>query len=202
MALMAVLILSSCYSKRNPGRAYMPDMAYSRAYETYAYRDSTAFTSDVARRGGSAIYYDNIPAKGTIKRGELYPYTLLNDSNGYKMSTAVVNPVTSMSPSEMDETQRLFNINCAICHGPKGTGDGPLATSGKVPGIANLMGPVYLSMAEGTMFHSITYGKGNMGSYASQLNKLQRWQIIKLIKSLQAKAAPAEPAKTDTTKKG
>ena len=208
IALMIVVILSSCYSKRSPGRVYMPDMAYSRAYETYAYRDSTAFTSEVDRRGGSAIYFDNKPAKGTIKRDEIYPYTLPNDSNGYKMSAAVVNPVSSMAPAEMDETQRLFNINCAICHGPKGTGDGPLAASGKVAGVANLTGSAYLTMADGTMFHTITYGKNNMGSYASQLNRMQRWQVIKFIRTLQAKATPAPPAtgaapvKDSTVKKG
>lgn len=194
------VVLSSCYSKRSPGRVYMPDMAYSRAYETYAERDSTAFTTDISKRGGSTIYYDNKPAGGTIKRGELFPYTLPNDSNGYKMSASVPNPITDMSPGEMDETQRLFNVNCAICHGAKAAGDGPV--SAKVPGVANLAsGAAYLTMADGTMFHSITYGKGVMGSYASQLNRQQRWQIIKFIRTLQAKAAPAPVADT-TVKKG
>ena len=198
----AGVILSSCYSKRSPGRVYMPDMAYSRAYETYAQRDSTAFTEDISKRGGSTIYFDNKPALGTIKKGEIFPYTLPNDSNGYKMSASVPNPITDMSPAEMDETQRLFNINCAICHGPKALGNGPL--SAKVPGVANLTGAAYLPMADGTMFHSITYGKNNMGSYASQLNRKQRWQIIKFIRTLQAKAAPEVPkAGADTTvKKG
>ena len=35
--LTAVVALSSCSDvKRKPGSIYMPDMAYSRAYETYA----------------------------------------------------------------------------------------------------------------------------------------------------------------------
>ncbi len=31
-----IVTASSCDSKREPGKVYMPDMAYSRAYETYA----------------------------------------------------------------------------------------------------------------------------------------------------------------------
>lgn len=89
---MIIVTVSSCGGKREPGRIYMPDMAYSRAYETYALRDSNLFTEDVNDRGHK-IFYNNQPVAGTIKRDELFPYTLLNDSNGYKMSAAVKNPL-------------------------------------------------------------------------------------------------------------
>ena len=39
----------------------MPDMAYSRAYETYAQRDSAKFTMDPHNKGGNMIYYNNMP---------------------------------------------------------------------------------------------------------------------------------------------
>jgi mono/diheme cytochrome c family protein len=94
----------------------------------------------------------------------------------------------------------LFNINCAICHGEKAAGNGPIATAGKIGGIANLTLDTYVKMADGTMFHSINYGKNNMGSYASQLDRKQRWMIIKYIRTLQPKAV-VETAKADTTKK-
>lgn len=196
-ATIVVLVLSvsvsfvSCDSKREPGKVYMPDMAYSRAYETYAERDSTKFTMDPSLTGSSKIFYNNRPVTGTIKRGELFPYTLPNDSNGYKMSAMVKNPFDSVSLSDADlkEAGRLFNINCAICHGEKAAGNGPISTSGKIGGIANLTLDLYVKMADGTMFHSINYGKNLMGSYASQLSSQQRWMIIKYIRTLQPKAA-------------
>jgi len=189
----------SCDSKREPGKIYMPDMAYSRAYETYAERDSSKFTTNPAERGGSKIYYDNNPVSGSIKRGEMFPYHLPNDSNGYKMSASVVNPLGAMTEAEMKEAGRLFNINCAICHGEKGAGNGPLSTSGKIGGVANLTLDSYVKMADGTMFHSLTYGKNNMGSYASQLDRKQRWMIVKYIRTLQPKPAAATMA-TDSVK--
>jgi mono/diheme cytochrome c family protein len=197
----AAIAFVSCDSNREPGKIYMPDMAYSRGYETYAERDSSAFTMSAEERGGSKIFYNAVPAAGTIKRGELMPYTLPNDSNGYKMSAAVPNPIGEMTEAEMKESARLFNINCAICHGEKGAGNGPISTSGKIGGIANLTLDMYVKMADGTMFHSINYGKNNMGSYASQLSREQRWMIIKYIRTLQPKPTVAVAAVADTTKK-
>ncbi len=205
IATLSVLVLTmsaalvSCDSKREPGKIYMPDMAYSRAYETYAERDSSVFTMNQSEVGGSKIYYDNKPVLGTIqytKTGELFPYTLPNDSNGYKMSAMVKNPLDSISEADLKEAGRLFNINCAICHGEKGAGNGPISTSGKIGGIANLTLDSYIKMADGTMFHSITYGKNNMGSYASQIDRKQRWMIIKYIRTLQPKPSVA----TDSTR--
>ena len=189
--------ISSCGSKRTPGRIYMPDMTYSRAYETYAQRDSGKFTTDLSDLGHK-IFFNNQPPSGTIKRGELFPYTLPNDSNGYKMSATVKNPLGPLSHTDSLESSRLFNINCAVCHGAKGIANGPL--SGKIGAIANLTLPLYVSMADGTMFHSINYGKNNMGSYASQLNRKQRWMIIQYIRTLQPKTVTtgAAPAKSDS----
>jgi mono/diheme cytochrome c family protein len=190
-----ILIATGCSNKRKPGHIYMPDMAYSRAYEAYAARDTNAFTMNPADRGGKQIYYDARPVEGTVRRGDLTErYELPNDSTGYRMSAAVKNPFDSISPAEMAEAQRLFNINCAICHGEKATANGPLATAGHIGGVANLTLPIYVDMADGTMFHSITYGKNNMGSYASQLTRDQRWMVIKYVRTLQPKAAPAATA--------
>ncbi len=198
----AAAIFVSCDSKKQPGKVYMPDMAYSRAYESYAELDSTLFTMDVNNKGHK-IYYNSSPVLGTVKRGELFPYTVPHDSNGYKISANTKNPFDTIkiSEKEMAESGRLYNINCAICHGAKAEGNGPLGTSGKIGGIANLTLPAYVEMADGTMFYSVTYGKNNMGSYASQLDRKQRWMIIKYIRTLQSGGEPVkeEPAKTDST---
>ena len=192
IAIIATLILSmavvfiSCDNKRQPGKIYIPDMAYSRAYETYASRDSSTFTADPTDLG-HRIFFNNLPAAGTIKRGELFPFTLPFDSAGYAMSAQVKNPVSDLTGAELEETGRLFNINCAICHGATGIANGPL--SSKIGAIANFTLPKYITMADGTMFYSINYGLRNMGSYASQLDRQQRWMLVKYIRTLQPKVA-------------
>lgn len=190
-AITGLVILSACSNKRSPGHVYMPDMAYSRTFEAYAELDSTKFTHDINKKGGMRIFFNAMPPAGAIKRGELFPYAVPHDSAGYVMSAEVPNPVTSMTPAEMTEAGRLYNINCGICHGAKGAANGPL--SEKIGAIANLTLDLYKTMKDGTMFHSITYGKNNMGSYASQLSRKERWMVVKYIRTLQGvtTAAPA-----------
>jgi len=183
-------LINSCGNKRDPGRVYMPDMAYSRAYEAYA-------PNNLLKEN---INYVQYPVAGTIRRGDLFPYPLANDSNGYRMSAQIKDPLPPLNPDDMKEAQRLFNINCAICHGPEMNAQGPLATGGKVPAVANLTLAQYVKMPEGTMFHSITYGKGNMGSYASQLTRKQRWMVIQYVKQHQlAGAGGCSAAASDST---
>jgi mono/diheme cytochrome c family protein len=93
-------------------------------------------------------------------------------------------------------------INCAICHGSKLDGNGPLYKDGTGPYPAapkNLIAdPVVSKMPDGQLFYSITYGKNLMGAYASQISRKQRWQIVHFIKAKQAEAnggkAPAPAA--------
>ncbi len=199
------IIISSCSDvKRKPGSIYMPDMTYSRALETYVSLDSTIFTTDPQKRGRE-IFYNAKPVAGALALGELPEYTLPDDSAGYAMSASVKNPLTPLTRKDSLEASRLFNINCAICHGAEGKANGPLSTSGKIGAVANLTLDLYISMADGTMYHSIFYGKNNMGSYASQLSRKQRWQMVQYIRTLQPKptatATTATPvaAKTDST---
>jgi hypothetical protein len=61
------------------------------------------------------------------------------------------------------------------------------------------MGDDMKKLADGTYFHSITFGKGQMGSYASQLSTMQRWMVIAYIRSKQDTGkAPATAATTAT----
>lgn len=194
------LLLLSCNKvRRSPGRAYMPDMAYSRAYETYA------STEALQKKG---IHYNAMPVEGTVARGDtlsVYPYK--NDSAGYVNSKNITNPLPALDAVQFKEATRLYLVYCGICHGEKLDGNGPLWNAGNGPFPAaprNLVSdPITVNMAEGTMFHSITYGKNLMGSYASQLSTKQRWMVIHYIKEKQAasKPAPIQPV-ADTAKKG
>jgi len=199
LILVAVTLAVSCSDvQRDPGKIYMPDMAYSRAYETYATTEE--LKAELLKKG---IHFSNIPVEGTIKRGELLPFLIKKDSaasdtTNYVASKQVKNPLTSM---DTVEAERLYLVNCGICHGPKLDGNGPLYKGGDGPfpvAPANFVGgdPKYKNMPDGQMFYSATYGKNKMGSYASQLNTEQRWMVIAYIKSKQtpAKPAPGKPA--------
>jgi mono/diheme cytochrome c family protein len=184
---MAFAIVGCNQVRRDTGKVYMPDMSYSRAYETYA--STEALTQ--------AGIHNARPVEGTVARGALGSYPFKNDSIGYARSAEVKNPI---DPATVDlkEAERIYLINCGICHGTKLDGNGPLWKGGDGPYPAaprNLItDPIATTMAEGTMFHSITYGKNLMGGYGSQLSSKQRWEIVTFIKTKQAEAAGAATA--------
>lgn len=203
--LSAAIVMVSCSSdvKRTPGSIYMPDMAYSRAYETYADH------SNLAEKG---IHYTAMPVAGTISREEEMPFHLTKDAPGdsanYVASKLVKNPIDSLSAKDEAEAERLYLINCGICHGAKLNGNGPLYKDGNGPYAAKpatLVGDArYEAMPDGQMFYSVAYGKNMMGSYASQMSRKQRWMVIRYIKDQQAKTksttATAAPAAAAVTK--
>jgi mono/diheme cytochrome c family protein len=204
-----IMLISCSDIKRTPGAVYMPDMAYSRAYETYAVRDSTKFTTEI-NHTDDRIFYSGLPVTGTIARGEEMPFPLAKDAPGdstnYVASRQIQNPLPALNEKDIKEAERLYLINCAICHGAKLDGNGPLYKGGEGPfpaKPATLVGdPKYAVMPDGQMFYSISYGKNLMGSYASQVNRKQRWMIIHYIKAQESIAAAkaAAPSVTDSTK--
>jgi mono/diheme cytochrome c family protein len=157
------------------------------------------------------IHFSNTPVPGTVKRGADFTFRLpkdvAGDSSNYAASRSIANPFANLDTSSMIEAERLYLIQCGICHGTALDGNGPLWKGGDGPYPAaprNLVSDPYsVNMPDGQMFYSVTYGKGAMGSYASQLNTTQRWMVIKYIKMKQAEAkgggATTPAAGSDTT---
>jgi mono/diheme cytochrome c family protein len=175
----------------DPGEAYMPDMYYARAYETYGYNNVGGEYDSLKKRG---IYYNGLPVPGTVARGEMMSYHLTNDSTGLQSAEGYKNPLDSMAATKgaMKDAERLYLVNCGICHGVALDGNGPILASGGYPGVpANFKAPNIISLSDGHYFHVVTFGIRTMGSYASQLTPEQRWWVIKYIRLKQATGGKA-----------
>src|SRR5579885_2951984 len=101
--IIAVLAAASCNRvRRTPGRIYMPDMTYSRAYESYA-------STDALKKEG--VFYNARPVEGTIARDDEMPFPIAQDKPGdtvnYFASRQVKNPLNKDSV-DMTEAERLF----------------------------------------------------------------------------------------------
>jgi mono/diheme cytochrome c family protein len=77
-----------------------------------------------------------------------------------------------------------FEINCSVCHGKTGIGNGVIGQYGMVA-IANLMDERIRTMPDGQVFSTITNGKNTMGAYGPQISVEDRWAIISYIRALQ-----------------
>lgn len=187
----SLLALSACHTKkyREPKNIYMPDMEYSRAYD--AYTENPVFPDNQTSR---------LPVKGTVKRGAMLPYSIPESDSGYAIAGTIKSPLP-VNDSTLKEGKRLFDIYCAICHGEKLDGNGPLYKGGSGPYIAapaNFIAGPKADLPAGTIFYVATYGIRNMGSYASQLDQYQRWMIVDYIKKVQRDNG-STPAREDST---
>lgn len=182
---LIVLGFTACIrSEKKPGREYMPDMAEHIAYE--------AGSPNPIFKDGKT---DQLPAEGSIARGKyLYP---LSDSDYEKSATLIKDPFVFTKEEIEGEGKHLYTVNCAICHGAKGDGQGHLVEINKFPPPPSYLNEPLLSLPEGKRYHTVMYGKGMMGSYASQLDHRERWLVLNYVKTLQGgvtKTASTTPA--------
>jgi len=176
--------LSSCGKKdqNSPGVEFMPDMYRSPSLEYY----STHVIE------GDTLFNAMLPPKGTIARG-YKPYAYDNTAEGYDAAGLYLkNPLPASDREKHEiEGEELYGKFCVHCHGSAGAGDGKV--SGKLPGPPPAYDGALKNLPEGKIFHSITYGKGTMGSHASQLTTEERWKLVYYVQKLQGKgAAPAD----------
>jgi mono/diheme cytochrome c family protein len=90
-------------------------------------------------------------------------------------------PVTS---ELIQRGQQRYAINCQVCHGAAGAGNGIVGQYGLV-GIANYHDKRLREMPDGEIFHTITNGKASMYSYGDKITAEDRWAIISYIRALQ-----------------
>ena len=110
-------------------------------------------------------------------------FGMRQDSAGYVNAALDQNPI-AYSDEVMKEGKVLFERFCKHCHGEKGDGDGNVPATGKYPPPPAYNGQLK-DLPAGQIFYSITYGKGAMGSHASQLNKEERWKVVYYVQKLQ-----------------
>lgn len=105
---------------------------------------------------------------------------------------APVNPVKSDDLS-LQRGKQLYEINCALCHGPEGRGNGPFAAFLVNYKPANLLQGSPVTGSDGSMFIVISNGvPGRMPALRENLpTPRDRWDVVNYVRQLQEQA-PAE----------
>ena len=195
ISLMAVfgcvtIAITSCDKKdsNSPGVEFMPDMYRSPSLES-----NMAYVSMV---NGDSLEANRTPVAGTIARGYM-PFPYSNTPEGYELAKANAHNPLQKNDVNLKTGEELYGKFCVHCHGATGQGDGLVGL--KLPGPP----PPYtaadkINMTEGEIFHIMTYGKGLMGSHASQLTQEERWKLVLYVQKLQHPNG-VETAKVDST---
>jgi len=98
---------------------------------------------------------------------------------------APVNPVVADDAS-IARGQELYAIDCALCHGPEGKGNGPFSAFLQNKPVSLVEGnPVTTS--DGALFQTISNGVvGKMPALRENLpDPLDRWHIVNFLRSIQ-----------------
>jgi len=98
----------------------------------------------------------------------------------------LVNPVKP-SPTSLASGKKIYGVDCAMCHGKTGAGDGDLASDMKLT-LKDFREPDTLkSMTDGEIFTIIDKGKGQMSGEEGRLKSTQIWDLVNYLRSLAKK---------------
>lgn len=131
---------------------------------------------------------NSVPVTGLITPGYTISYAAL--PNVIDSFSVIPNPKdpAKLSPAELDSSlnngQRYFQQNCAVCHGDGGMGNGP-ATKYGVPGISIIYDGTK-ARADGYIYGMMRNGRGSMPSY-NRIEEPDRWDVVNYVRGLQGK---------------
>ena len=178
VALMAV----SCGQgdPNSPGVEYMPDMYRSPSVEVYVDYENPNMISVREPVAGTIVFTED-------ESNEMYnyPYPYTNSFEDYERAGLELTSPIDMTEESVEEGKVIYQRFCLHCHGKTGQGDGGVPSNSEYPPPPAYDSNNLKSLPVGKMFHTLTYGKGMMGSHASQISKKDRWTVIQYVKYLQ-----------------
>ena len=222
-----VLLFCACSNPRgnNPGTEYMPDMGHSIAFEANYY-DYYYYNTWGSEEEYHRLAQPRKPVEGTIPRGHFgitpgdqasmklhqgmpingfVPYAYKDtDEDRAKATAEIIENPYPITTAGMARAKDLYEINCGLCHGKKGDGNGFLVSEDNKNAVypaqpISFIEGEYLTASNGRYYHAIMHGKNVMGGYGDKLSYEERWQVIHYIRSLQATAAGKVYSETENT---
>ena len=125
----------------------------------------------------------SVPTTGTFVASYQVSYGQLP---GVIDSLAATPNPTPLSESSLANGRKFFQINCAVCHGNTGGGDGNATKWGMVP--MSLMSDIMKTQrSDGYIYGMMRNGRGLMPSY-NRIPEMDRWDVVNYIRALQGKA--------------
>ena len=169
---------------RLPVKGTIP-RGYAGVVEGASFADRDAAMAKLS--GASSPNALSIPVNGSVP----YYYGDTEEERTRATAEIIDNPFP-ITEAGLAVGKELYDINCGICHGAKGDGNGYLVAEDN-PNVAypaqpaNMLTDDFISSSNGRYYHAIIYGKNVMGGYKDKLSYEERWQVIHHIRALQAK---------------
>lgn len=102
--------------------------------------------------------------------------------------SSVVNPVAADARS-LENGRKLYQINCAVCHGDLGDGNGTLKQLNPAYGFAPAInGASTQARTDGYIFGMLRNGRGLMPAQ-NRIPEAMRWDVVNYVRGLQGRHA-------------
>ncbi len=140
------------------------------------------FTYEVVNVEFGSLMEDQISVKN--QEGPIIPYP--EHSVPFKMGAYVARTVTNPYPDDpvsIERGEALFAVHCALCHGDKGIGGGPVGDYFDPPP-PDLTLELLNSLNDAFLFTVLTDGFGRMPRMIENLSVSERWDVINYLRSL------------------
>jgi mono/diheme cytochrome c family protein len=155
------------------GLEFAPDMVRTPAVRSFA--------ASAALPGGTSM---QPLVEGVVVRGS-NPFEYgFGTEEAARAGRELVNPFAATDAAALARGERIFEINCAVCHGKDGETKPPAVLRGVVAP-PSLLAARATALKDGEMFHILTRGQGKMPSYASMVALEDRWKAILHVRRLQ-----------------
>lgn len=159
MIKSSVAIFSLCLFLNSNTASALP-------WDTDLYNQQSLKSNEVARA----------PVKGTVPVG-YKPFNMTIEEADGKLS----NPV-KFEKNSVWRGQRLWNSQCAACHGVAGDAN---SYNGKLVGAPNLLEQRFKPYSDGKLYGTIVLGIRGMPRYGYKLSEAERWDIVNYLRFLQ-----------------
>ncbi len=125
------------------------------------------------------------PGPGSVPThgGEIVPQPM-NEQENTDMkaaAAAIENPVAATRES-IDRGKYFYEINCLVCHGAEGLGDGLVGKLFVEKAPVDLSDAYTQDQPVGELFFTLTRGRAKMPFYRDALSPAERWDVINYIK--------------------
>lgn len=120
------------------------------------------------------------PPEGSV------PITGKELSYDFAAAGELQNPLPS-TPQTLARARQLYRVNCSVCHGAEGRGDGPMVAYFQQAGPSvpvDFANPRVRARKEGELYWILTNGLGNMPRFGLLLTPEERWAVVHFIRSV------------------
>jgi mono/diheme cytochrome c family protein len=107
-------------------------------------------------------------------------------------ASKLANPVKS-SPASISQGKKVYDVDCAVCHGQDGDGKGDIAADMKSKLVDYRDSSALKDFTDGDLFYIIKNGKGEMPSEGDRAKPDSIWNLVNYIRSFAKKDSSAKP---------